>query len=136
MSKLTQPTSEQCSDNSLILEDHDRMIFAAWHPQWGGYSGKCLIEFGKISGDSAGEAGCFDVFNFHDGEFPREDHLTHIHYCCAEQLIEFGIKILELQMANQKCNWMLGQKIDPPQKVKIDTGRIQKSIDKLNELIT
>ncbi len=85
------PTDEQCSVNaSLEWDGHEG--FAAWYPQMGGYGSKCLII--PLGG------GCFDVFVWHDGEFPfgEEDDVRgpvrRLHHCDAAQFIRFGTLVL------------------------------------------
>jgi hypothetical protein len=81
-----EPTSEQCSSHSLI-EHGARRLYACFYPQMGGYHGKCLVE---------PKGGCFDVYVWHDGEFPfgtaagSPERPAHLHHCAAEQFIEFG----------------------------------------------
>ncbi len=87
----TAPTAEECSANSKIEWD-GHQCFAAWYPQMGGYTSPCLI--------IPWEGGCFDVFVWHDGEFPfgEEDDVRgpvrQLHHCDAEQFIRFGTLVL------------------------------------------
>ncbi len=81
---MKQPTSEECTNRTLVFEDGFRRRFAFWHPQWGGYVGKAIVEIDKCS------SGCFVVHNWHDGDFPRDDVIDRKHYCDPEQLIEMG----------------------------------------------
>lgn len=99
-----QPTAEQCNKRALVAEDEDEVRFATWHPQWGGYTGKCIVQIGKMTnniGDSD-YPGCFEVWNWHDGEFPSKDYVDEKHYCSPEQLIRFGVEILEKMMKYQR----------------------------------
>jgi hypothetical protein len=71
--------------------------FACWHPQWGGYASCCIVTCDAVPG------ACFDVVNWHDGEFPIGEHNPgppdRKHYCSPLQLIEFGLDVLEEQLA-------------------------------------
>lgn len=100
MSKLIEPTSDQCSEQAIVENARDKVSFAAWHPQWGGYFSHALVTFGKMTNSSEDNPGCFDVANFHDGEFPSRTP-DHKHYCSAGQLIDFGLSVLEKQIACQ-----------------------------------
>lgn len=87
------PTSKDCEADKLLFEsDHER-AYATWHPQWGGYVGRCVVLIGK---DDIG--GCFQVINWHDGEFPSDETYQNYHYCCALQLLRFGLEITEKQV--------------------------------------
>lgn len=91
--KFREPTTEQCVIQTVLAEDikTGQVAFAAWHPQWGGYVGKCIVETFR------GDGGCFEVHNWHDGEFPRSDTVTSYHYCSADQLIKFGNLVKAIQ---------------------------------------
>lgn len=86
---MRAPTAKECSAHAT-LEDVDeygkaRILTACWYPQMGGYGGKCLIY--------ANGSGCFDVYVWHDGEFPFTEvgrAPTHLHHCDAQQFIDFG----------------------------------------------
>jgi hypothetical protein len=104
--KVSKPTSDQCDATAALAADGaSSHRFAMWHPQLGGYVGRCIVEFGDTSGACEGGQGCFDVLNWHDGEFPTDDSYApdEKHYCDAMQLIEFGLSILELQAKHQKA---------------------------------
>lgn len=82
--------------------------YAMWHPQWGGYSSRCAVEFPRPTSQELIDEGvhpdppgtvCFDVYEFHDGDFPRDTLQFERHYCCPLQLAAFGVSILELQHA-------------------------------------
>lgn len=102
---VDQPTVEQCQQR---LEVPNRFptefAFASWHPQWGGSVGRCVVTFSRETNDGSGGVGCFDVYNWHDGEFPSDETVTSYHYCSAEQLIDFGLAVLEKQRQHQKQN--------------------------------
>lgn len=85
---MIEPTAEQCSSNARVEQDGKR-LFAAWYPQMGGYVGRCWIE---LCG------GCFEVYIWHDGEFPISGgNPTILHHCDAEQFIRFGETVRRLE---------------------------------------
>jgi len=64
----------------------------------GGYSGKAVACF---MGDASGRKdGCWEIFVWHDGEFPfSEEHTgspARLHHCDAHQFIDFGETLLSL----------------------------------------
>jgi hypothetical protein len=106
------PTFEQCSKGEVFKDDH-RVVICMVHPQWGGYVGCCTVGFDVVTNSAGGhddpaDHGCFDVMNWHDGEFcvdpanPDGREPTFRHYCSAQQLVRFGVQILEAQAAHQK----------------------------------
>jgi hypothetical protein len=80
---MKAPTNEQCEARACYDTPNDRKGYAFWHPQWGGYSGKAIL---------VPMNGCFNVYIWHDGEFPidDEDEPYCYHYCSVDQLVEFG----------------------------------------------
>ena len=85
---MRMPTSDECESNATRPID-GRVMTAAWYPQMGGYVGKCWID--------PQSSGCFDVYVYHDGEFPfteADGEPKVVHHCMAEQFIEFG-KLLQ-----------------------------------------
>jgi len=96
---LIEPTAEQCESNAIISDSEEGIVFAAWYPQMGGYCGKCLVQTVR----DYDESGCFDVFVWHDGEFPFSDSPTdcsrpiRVHHCDADQFIEFGKLVKKMQ---------------------------------------
>lgn len=86
------PTAEECDENRLVRDEGDEITFAAWHPQWGGYVGKCWVATSRAEG-----LDCFDVENWHDGEFPSETHRTVYHYCATDQLRRFADVVERMQ---------------------------------------
>lgn len=83
------PTSEECSANSKVFERGNEVGYACWYPQMGGYCGKAVFVFEKTDGNT-----CFDVYVWHDGEFPFGDgEPVRIHHCDAEQFIRFGNQV-------------------------------------------
>jgi hypothetical protein len=101
------PTSEQCTANAPLKWGNGRRGFATWrYPQMGGYGARSVVEF--LATTVAPKEGlanapgipdfCFDVWIWHDGEFPfdpddvdnRGRRPTCLHHCNAEQFITFG----------------------------------------------
>ena len=82
---MRQPTSEECTANTVV---DGRM--AIWYPQMGGYTGKAWVENAQSIPN-----GCFDVYLYHDGEFPfhGDEEPVELHHCMAEQFIRFGQKV-------------------------------------------
>ncbi len=84
-----QPTSDECENRSVIFETEDRIGFAVWYPQMGGYVGKAVAVIDKDS-----PASCFDCYIWHDGEFPFDESGGKspkiVHHCVHEQVITFG----------------------------------------------
>ena len=118
---MTKPTPEQCDSNSII-DNGERVSFATWHPQLGGYCSPAIVSFRKDRNSA-----CFEVGNYSNGEYPTEDAYMQ-HYCAAEQLIEFGITILEMQVKHQQipAGEFVGELID--------CGTIDVMIARLNAL--
>lgn len=95
--ELQEPTCEQCSANEKVFEDDHTVSYAIWYPQMGGYVGRAIATFSK----GVGAEGCFDVLVWHDGEFPFDgeggNQPRRLHHCAADQFIDFGEKVAELQ---------------------------------------
>lgn len=85
---VPEPTADQCSANARFELASGRVGYATWWPQMGGYVGRCIVVVG----------GCFEVFVWHDGEFPfsglndRQRGRTpiHIHIDDPGQWVRFG----------------------------------------------
>jgi len=89
-----EPTGDQCNNNSLVGETEHSVSYAVWYPQMGGYAGKAVVVMGR----NRNRDSCFDVFVWHDGEFPFGDgEPTVIHHCSPMQFIRFGETLLDLQ---------------------------------------
>ncbi len=89
---IAQPTPAQCSTDATLSKDGPVLRFATWHPQWGGYVGQAIVEV-------HGPGGCFEVFVWHDGEFPYDDKPPlQFHYCNPIQLIRLALKVIEKQI--------------------------------------
>lgn len=74
------PTPEQCEANAEVDVPACGKGVAFWHPQWGGYTARAIM-VPYENGD------CFDVYVWHDGEFPRNDKPPReYHYCDSDQL--------------------------------------------------
>lgn len=102
---MREPTHDECSTHAEVEAD-GRRGFAAWYPQMGGYVSHCII----IPGD-----GCFDVYVWHDGDFPFADDLDggpprELHHCDADQFIQFG------ELANRLMDTVYDttSEVDPP----------------------
>jgi hypothetical protein len=94
-----EPTAEQCGEMVLVGEDEHSRHFAIWYPQMGGYVGKAVAVICKDSD----EGSCFDVFVWHDGEFPfSEENPAELHHCSAEQFVRFGEQIAAAMKASKK----------------------------------
>jgi hypothetical protein len=93
---MKQPTPEQCTNREAVTSPHGRPGFAAWYPQIGGYVAPCIVEVNS--------EGCFEVWLWHDGEFPTEDDVQpmHFHHCDPEQFIRFGQLVLSRTPAREK----------------------------------
>jgi len=96
-----EPTAEQCSRNEELDEFDGKRAFAAWYPQMGGYAGKAVVVV---------DDGCFDVWVWHDGDFPfspdgsppRESYSPRlIHHCSAEQFISFGKELVQIGLRSE-----------------------------------
>lgn len=88
--KVRAPTPEECNTNAAIDVGDKCQAIAAWYPQMGGYAGKCVV---------LRMAECFDVFVWHDGEFPFDESGSpgrppaELHHCDPEQFIKFGMLV-------------------------------------------
>lgn len=84
--------------HQLPDDDNGDLRFALVHPQWGGYCFPCAVQFPKPYPPYKGLS-CFDVHEFHDGEFASDELEFTRHYCRALQVVQFGVSVLELQLA-------------------------------------
>lgn len=93
-----EPTAEECETCDVVLEDEHSIGHAIWYPQMGGYVGKAVVVFSKERGGS-GRNPCFDVYVWHDGEWPfnEGEPPNPLHHCNAQQFIDFGREVLNLQ---------------------------------------
>lgn len=96
-----QPSGDDCSAHAPVkwVDDHGNECngFAIWYPQMGGYVGKAVVEPGGKGPDDADEDACFEVWVWHDGEFPfGEGQPAQLHHCAASQFIRFGQEVAEL----------------------------------------
>lgn len=91
----TKPTGNQCNENALIPAPEgspEGLVFrAGWYPQMGGYAARCVV-VAPLGVDDDGDTGCFEVYVWHDGEWPfhNGEQPRHLHHCDAQQFIEFG----------------------------------------------
>lgn len=101
---MREPTSHECSHNSPVFDDGQRVGYAIWYPQMGGYVGKAVavMDKGWKERGNAREGGCIDVYVWHDGQFPfSADGVDPyvLHHCDPVQFIEFGEKLADLNDA-------------------------------------
>lgn len=100
-----EPTAEQCTAHAPVADFNGMKAFACWYPPMGGYVSRCVVvDTGKRDD---GEPGCFEVYVWHDGEFPftadsDDDYRppAHLHHCGAEQFVEFGRTVLKFHEGN------------------------------------
>lgn len=95
-----QPTAEECQSQAEWPTENGKLV-AMWHHQWGGYCGRSLVRIqNPIPHDGMGGGmgdTCFSVQNWHDGEFPKDDVVTELHYCDASDAMRFFLKIIKQQ---------------------------------------
>lgn len=98
-----------------LREEGDVFVLVTWQPQWGGYTAPCEVRFHRESGSGEGELGCFEARYWHDGEFPTSDptETTAYHYCGADQIVDFGIEVLEAQLGRQVNHRGKPARLDP-----------------------
>lgn len=104
MSEYREPTSDECTNNAEVELREGVKGFAIWYPQMGGYTGRAVI-VKRVPEDD--EDACFDVYVWHDGEFPfvngdewrgrgDEGEPYVLHHCRAAQFISFGETVQRL----------------------------------------
>lgn len=81
---LIEPTAEQCYAHERVGSG-----VATWYPQMGGYSSKAIV----VGDDD------FDVYIWHDGDFPFGDGRSPIcmHHCDGAQFVEFGSLLMDIE---------------------------------------
>jgi hypothetical protein len=97
---VKRPTGDECSSHASI-EIGGRTAWAAWYPQMGGYTAPCWVE---VWPDDDRKGFCFDVYVWHDGEFPfggendeeNKDDPVCLHHCSAQQFVDFGTWVRSL----------------------------------------
>lgn len=91
-----QPTPNQCSENAVTEENERHIYRAIWYPQMGGYVSKAVVKVSKSMIKSGQQ--CFDIFIWHDGDFPLGGHGSPIliHHCDPNQFIEFGEQVKKM----------------------------------------
>ncbi len=82
-----EPTGDHCNHNIMSTWNGERTM-AIWYPQMGGYNGKAVV-VGPC------EEGCFNVYVWHDGEFPFSQGdegrgPAFLHHCDPKQFEMFG----------------------------------------------
>lgn len=92
-----EPTGDQCDCHEQVFEADDKVGYAIWYPQMGGYIGKAVAVMDKQWTENAA-GGCIDVYVWHDGDFPFHDGEDPVclHHCSPEQFIEFGETLTRL----------------------------------------
>lgn len=104
---MDRPSEDQCSEHAVLAKSDLEVTYADWHPQIGGYTSPCVVSFSVVSFSAISglkqHPGCFEVQNFHDGEFPTRNVADVKHYCDARQLVEFGLTVLEMQCEHQRA---------------------------------
>lgn len=108
------------------------------YPQMGGYCARSVITFSKVTGAMGAEGqedpGCFNAEVWHDGEWPfggdkvgrvtgkcdscqypyeYEAGPSFLHHCSAEQFVDLGLLVLELQQKHQKRSDGTPVAVDP-----------------------
>jgi hypothetical protein len=82
---IKEPTPEQCECGEEVALPNGGKGKALWYPQMGGYVGRCVV---------VPSASCFDVYVWHDGEFPFEgESPVRLHHCNPEQFVRFGQEV-------------------------------------------
>lgn len=101
---VDQPSIKEICDagGALKVSLGDGLVaFAAVHPQWGGYCFPCVVSFSALAGSNDdGLLTCFDVLEWHDGDFATDDARFERHYCDPMQVINFGVLIVEQMVAS------------------------------------
>lgn len=100
--KVPTPTAIQCTAHVKVYESAEKVGYAIWYPQMGGYVGKAVAVMDKEWGqrpDLGRVGGCVDLLVWHDGKFPfydRNKNPTEIHLCDPGQFIAFGEALVQL----------------------------------------
>lgn len=96
--RVGEPTYEDCTEQQHLRLDLGRTSiegYATFYPQMGGYSSKAIV---CPLADSEGDC-CFDVYIWHDGEFPFDGQPpVELHHCSAQQFIDFGETLQNMAM--------------------------------------
>lgn len=89
-----EPTIEQCEMHVAVLSPHNQPGIACWYPSMGGHPAKAIVVPLPTNDDTDM---CFDVYVWHDGEFPFKGEgdwgkrpPTELHHCSPDEFIEFG----------------------------------------------
>jgi hypothetical protein len=90
---IPEPTGDQCTKRERVYEANGEVGYATFgFPQMGGYCGKAVVVFAQ-GGDAM--EGCFDVYLWHDGEFPYEGKPpVETHYCDPKQFAQFAREVM------------------------------------------
>ncbi len=97
MSHPPEPTTEQLEAKSTF-QWNGMDCMAIWYPQMGGYVGRAVAVRQLTNVGRSDEHACFDVYVWHDGEFPfseTDGTPRKIHHCVADQFVDFGEQLLD-----------------------------------------
>lgn len=113
---MREPTSEECESNAVVIVD-GMVGHAIWYPQMGGYVGHA------IAVPEVGEDPCWDVYVWHDGEFPFSGEYTDLaisvrgpvllHHCTPEGFIEFGERLRDWAASPPMMREQIGRALSP-----------------------
>lgn len=85
-----EPSDREASNREVVVFE-ERSWLATFYPQMGGYGGKCWVDV------TEGVGACFDVYVYHDGEFPFAHAPTkepiRLHHCAAQQFRRFADEV-------------------------------------------
>lgn len=78
------PSASECSSNAEI--DGGR---ACWYPSMGGYAARAVAVPDRADN---GEAPCWSIYVWHDGDFPFGDDRPprELHHCDPGDFVRFG----------------------------------------------
>lgn len=97
---VREPTGEEFTNHAVVYESEHEIGYAIWYPQMGGYVGKAVAVLARQQPED-GDGGCFEVYVWHDGEFPFNErdgkNPAGLHHCGAAQFIAFGESIKKLE---------------------------------------
>ncbi|MEV1245120.1 hypothetical protein [Nonomuraea sp. NPDC049750] len=98
---MREPTHEECAAHARIALDGGKEGVACWYPQMGGYGARAVI---------VPDAGCADVYVWHDGEFPFafDDGRppAELHHCNGAQFVAFGELLMTI--TDEATRWSSG----------------------------
>lgn len=113
---IKKVTAQQCSTNEIVELEvvgipneraaYTRIGIAFWHPQWGGYGAHAVMvpsncpsgpNDAAMAEECPPEEMCFDVYVWHNGEFPYDGDKPprEYHYCQSAQVARMA-KLAEM----------------------------------------